>query len=174
MILTGKSDQADDLAQETFIKAYKAMDRGQFRPGTDIVAWLATILRHTRIDRLRSGRAAAGNVSLDELSDVAGDLADTGETQYPDWHNPQDILSAFGDQEIIDALTTLPEDIRWTLLLVDVQGMDHKDAAVVLDIPVGTVKSRVHRGRTMLRQTLEPLAKERRLMRGGKGAAIED
>jgi RNA polymerase sigma-70 factor (ECF subfamily) len=65
---------------------------------------------------------------------------------------------------LIDALRQLPDEIRWTLLLVDVEGMDHADAARVLDVPVGTIKSRAHRGRTMLREALTPLAKELRMI----------
>jgi RNA polymerase sigma-70 factor (ECF subfamily) len=75
---------------------------------------------------------------------------------------PEEMLEAFSDREIIAALQRLPEEIRWTLLLVDVQGMDHANAAEVLDVPVGTVKSRAHRGRNMLREILRPMAARRR------------
>lgn len=158
-ILTGNAAEADDLAQETFIKAFKAL--GQFRDGTDMLAWLATILRHTRIDRLRAGAASARNISLEQL---AMEVADSGPEPEEAWGNPHEVLNAFGDREIIKALQELPEEIRWTLLLVDVQGMDQKEAAGILDIPVGTVKSRIHRGRAMLRQVLAPRAKEMRLV----------
>jgi RNA polymerase sigma-70 factor (ECF subfamily) len=158
-ILTGNAAEADDLAQETFIKAFKAL--GQFQDGTDVLAWLATILRRTRIDRLRAAAASARFVSLNQLE---ADIADDG-CEQPQWQNPQEVLSAFGDQEIIEALQKLPEEIRWTLLLVDVQGMEQQDAARVLEIPVGTVKSRLHRGRAMLRQALTPLAREMRLLK---------
>lgn len=157
-ILTGNTAEADDLAQETFIKAFKAMD--QFQDGTGMLAWLTTILRHTRIDRLRSGAASARNVSLEQLPVEVADEA----SEQEDWQSPQDVLNAIGDREIIEALQELPEDIRWTLLLVDVQGMEQQDAAQVLEIPVGTVKSRMHRGRAMLRQALTPLAREMRLL----------
>jgi RNA polymerase sigma-70 factor (ECF subfamily) len=65
---------------------------------------------------------------------------------------------------MIRALQRLPEEIRWTLLLVDVEGMDHADAAAVLGVPVGTVKSRAHRGRAMLREALLPMARDLRLI----------
>ncbi len=158
-ILTGNEAEADDLAQETFIKAFKALDR--FVDATDMMAWLAAILRHARIDRLRSQAAAAKNVSLDQIQmDPAGE-----EESSQNWESPQEVLNAFGDAEMITALQALPEDIRWTLLLVDVQQMEQRDAARVLDIPVGTIKSRVHRGRAMLRRALTPLARERRLLK---------
>jgi RNA polymerase sigma-70 factor (ECF subfamily) len=149
-ILCSNPADADDLAQETFIKAFKALD--QFRTGTDMMAWLATILRHARIDRLRAGAATAATLSLDQ---IPVDLADEPEQAEP-WRSPQEVLNAFGDQEIINALQELPEDIRWTVLLADVQGLEHKDVAQVMQIPVGTVKSRVHRGRGMLCRALGP------------------
>ena len=65
---------------------------------------------------------------------------------------------------MIDALKSLPEEIRWTLLLVDVEGWDQQDAAGLLDVPVGTIKSRAHRGRLMMRDVLRPVARERRLV----------
>jgi RNA polymerase sigma-70 factor (ECF subfamily) len=158
-ILTNSAAEADDLAQETLLKSFRAIE--QFREGTDALAWLTTILRHARIDRLRSAAGAQRQVSLDDLG---GDVADAaGETEpAADWHNPQEILNAFGDQDIIDALQELPEEIRWTLLLVDVQGQQQQDAAQVLGIPVGTVKSRLHRGRAMLRRALAPRARQMR------------
>jgi RNA polymerase sigma-70 factor (ECF subfamily) len=75
-------------------------------------------------------------------------------------------LNEFSDAEVIKALQHLPEEIRWTLLLVTVEEMDQADAAGVLGVPVGTVKSRLHRGRMMLRQALLPLARDRRVVRG--------
>ena len=75
------------------------------------------------------------------------------------------LLEQFSDAEMIDALSRLPEEIRWTLLLVDVEGMDHKEAAGVLDVPVGTIKSRAHRGRMMLRDKLLPLARQARIVK---------
>jgi len=74
-------------------------------------------------------------------------------------------LNAFSDADVIDGLQGIAEELRWTLLLVDVEGMDHRDAAEVLGVPVGTIKSRVHRARAMLRQVLLPLARQRRLVR---------
>ena len=125
-VLTGNSADAEDLAQETMLKAFRSIDR--FREGTDARAWLMTILRRTRIDRLRASSSSAGTI-------------------------------------VIDALRGLPEEIRWTLLLVDVEGMDHAEAAEILRVPVGTIKSRTHRGRAMLREALLPVARERRMVR---------
>ncbi len=165
-ILCGRSSaDAEDLAQETMLKAYRAID--QFRPGTDARAWLLTILRHTRIDRLRAAHPDADAVSLEDL---AQDPPGRPESAEMNWQlvveNPEAVLAEFTDAEMIGELGRLPEEIRWTLLLVDVEGLDHQEAASVLDVPVGTIKSRAHRGRTMLRDALLPLAKQARIVRG--------
>jgi RNA polymerase sigma-70 factor (ECF subfamily) len=83
---------------------------------------------------------------------------------HPAWDDPHALLQRFSDRHMIQALQCLPEEIRWTLLLVDVEGIDHAEAAAILGVPVGTVKSRAHRGRRMLREALLPLAKELRLI----------
>ena len=160
MIHTANAADAEDLAQETLLKAFRAMDT--FRAQTNAKAWLLTILRNARIDRLRTRAGSAPPIGLEELAaepeagDSAADVA---------WDSPQRILEAFSDGDVIDGLQGIAEELRWTLLLVDVEGMDHKDAADVLGVPVGTVKSRVHRARALLRQVLLPLARQRRLVR---------
>jgi RNA polymerase sigma-70 factor (ECF subfamily) len=156
--------EADDIAQETMIKAFKAI--ATFHDGSDMRAWLMTILRNTRIDHIRAAASAARNVNFDQLGAEPPDSSEaTGCDDDPAWDNPEELLERFSDHHVIDALHKLPEEIRWTLLLVDVEGMDHEDAAKVLGVPVGTVKSRAFRGRAMLRQSLLPVAKELRLIR---------
>jgi RNA polymerase sigma-70 factor (ECF subfamily) len=158
-MLTRHHAEADDLAQETLLKAFSALD--SFREGTDMRAWLLRILRNTRIDKLRSKAREAGNVSLDaaEIDPPAAD--DSGAIDDDEaWQDPQRVLEAFSDHQIIVALRELPEEIRFTLLLVDVQQLDHAEAASILEVPVGTIKSRAHRGRAMLREKLLPHAKE--------------
>ena len=161
-ILTRNPCDADELAQDAMIKAFRAIDG--FKEGTDIRAWLAAILRNARIDRLR----AAGThhtLSLDELPFEPVQAATPGAGDVA-WNEPEEILQSFSDQQMIDALGTLPEEIRWTLLLVDVEGLDQADAAKILNVPVGTIKSRAHRGRVMLREILAPFAHQRSLIRG--------
>lgn len=148
-IQTGNEAEADDLAQETLLKAFKAI--GSFTTGTNTKAWLMTILRNTRIDRLRTKSGSTSMLSLDEVLDepMAGES-----TTESDWTNPQQMLAEFSDATVIEALSSISEELRWTLLLVDVEQLDHADAAVILNVPVGTVKSRVHRGHAAVRQTL--------------------
>jgi len=161
--LVRDAEEADDIAQETMIKAFKAID--SFADGTDIRAWLMTILRNTRIDHIRAKAATSGNVSLEQLTVEPVELAvDDGGDDEPAWDSPEELLEGFSDQHMIRALHALPGEIRWTLLLVEVEQMDHEEAAKVLDVPVGTIKSRAFRGRAMLRQALLPIAKALRLV----------
>jgi RNA polymerase sigma-70 factor (ECF subfamily) len=163
-ILTGNAAEAEDLAQETLLKAFRSI--AQFRHGTDVRAWLLAILRNARVDRLRAAGASGGCVSLSELG------VDPPTPDQPEVHawqalreHPQSALADFSDHEVIQALQELPDEIRWTLLLVDVEGMGQAEAGEVLEVPVGTIKSRLHRGRAMLRQALLPLARDRRMVR---------
>ena len=160
-ILVSDPSDADDLAQDTMVKAFTSLH--QFTPGSDAKSWLMSILRNTRIDRFRSAAAAKATVSLDGLG---AELS--GELESDAWGHgdlPQNILAAFSDQAVIDALKRLPEEIRWTLLLVDVEGHKYSEAAEALGVPAGTIKSRAHRGRMMLRDELLPLARQQRLLR---------
>ena len=153
----GNDTEADDLAQETLIKAFKAID--SFADGSNLLAWLMTILRHTRIDRLRSSASLHQAMSLEEMVDEPAG-PQSGSNFEPDFNDPQQMLSEFSDEAVIAALANLPEEIRWTLLLVDVEELDHKEASVILGVPVGTVKSRMHRGRAMVRESLAAGAKQ--------------
>ena len=159
--LCGNDAEAEDLAQEVMLKAFGHLD--QYRAGSDMKAWLMAILRNTRIDRLRATAARQRDVSLEQLD--LDPLAPVEAQDAEVWSEPEAILQAFSDRDLSKALRQLPDEIRWTLLLVDVEGMDHADAARVLGVPVGTIKSRAHRGRTMLREALTPLARELRMIR---------
>ena len=160
-ILSGNAADAEDLAQETLLKAFRSIDT--FRAGTDARAWLLTILRNVRIDRLRARGGFPEPVSLGQLDwDPA---APEREETPPAWDNPEDVLNSLSDAQVIRALQQLPEDIRLTLLLVDVEQLLHEEAANILGVPVGTIKSRTHRGRGMLRAALRPLAHELRVLR---------
>lgn len=155
--LTRYQADAEDLSQETMVKAMRAIDT--YQDGTDIRAWLLTILRRTHIDRMRAEKPKPQELPLDEYA--IGDASDGGRSageHDADWDQPEELLNRFEDEAVIEAMRLLPEDIRWTLLLVDVEQMEQADAAEVLDVAVGTIKSRVHRGRAMLRDRLYALA----------------
>jgi len=164
-VLTRREAEAEDLAQETMVKAMRAID--SYREGTDIRAWLLTILRRTHIDRLRARQARPAETPLDEgqITSSAGQAEAAGE--YDDrWAAPEQLMNRFEDEAVIEALRALPEEIRWTLLLVDVEGMEQAEAAAVLGVAVGTIKSRAHRGRAMLRDHLHRLAARRGWVEG--------
>lgn len=152
--LTRDPHAAEDLVQETMIRAMKNM--ASFEDGTDIRAWLMTIMRRTHIDLYRADRKHRAVLSLEAADGLRITLPDERDTGVYDdqWDKPEELLERFGDEVVVLALKTLPEDIRWTLLLVDVEQMDHADAASILNVPVGTIKSRAHRGRAMLRDRL--------------------
>lgn len=161
-ILCRNQADAEDLAQETMLKAFAGIE--SYRFGSSPHAWLMRILRNSRIDRIRSTARESGHISLDAAElDVAD--THTSATTPQEWERPEELLNAFSDAQVIQALQQLPEEIRMTLLLVEVEGMDHTEAAEILEVPVGTIKSRSHRGRGMLRETLLPMAKELRLVR---------
>jgi RNA polymerase sigma-70 factor (ECF subfamily) len=147
--LTHDNADAEDLVQETMFKAFKSIHT--IRDGSQVKPWLMTILRRTRIDQLRATRVEPSQSEIEvELSHGSVDETWISDSRL----DPEKLLNCMNDETIIDALRNLPKTIRWALLLVDVEGMDHQDAAAALDIPIGTVKSRLHRGRAMLRTSL--------------------
>lgn len=159
--LTRHEQEAEDLVQETVMKASRAIDR--YRDGSDAKAWLLTILRRTHIDRIRHDGRRPQVLSLDHEQAVEPAAAD-GEAPGrfdPQWDEPEAMMEAFSDEQVIDALQVLPEEMRWTLLLVDVEQLDYADAAGVLEVPIGTIKSRAHRGRRMLRDRLYEVGRAR-------------
>jgi len=159
--ITRDRADAEDVVQEACVRAFRSIDRFS---GSNAKAWLLTILRHAHVDRARA-RHGNGEISLDALGvDQPAPATDPPEDMSA-WGDPHRAMAGFSDQEVILALKRVPEEIRWTLLLVDVQGMDDREAAEVLGVPVGTIKSRLHRGRRMLREYLLPVAIDRRLFR---------
>jgi RNA polymerase sigma-70 factor, ECF subfamily len=126
---------AEDLVQETFLRAYKGFDR--FMPGTNIRAWLYTILQRVRTDAFRRTQR---NVPTTEL------LGDG-----PPVPAPQDALAS-GGEDLERALAAVPEPFRTALILRDVEDFSYQEMAQALDVPIGTVMSRIHRGRALLRE----------------------
>jgi RNA polymerase sigma-70 factor, ECF subfamily len=154
-ILTRNDNDADDLAQDALLKAFAGI--ASLKEGTNPRAWLMTILRHAHVDRLRAAKPVA--VSLEQL--VHDPVDETNEeTSAPPadadefWQNPDAAMERFADADLVRGLQSLPDEIRWTLLLVDVEQLDDQDAAGILGVPTGTIKSRLHRGRKMLREKL--------------------
>ena len=151
--LAANDADGDDLAQEVMLKAYRAIDT--FRGADKAKAWLMTILRNAHVDSVRAAPPWAASLDQAAAESVADlDTTADGAEGYDRSAGPEQVLERLSDRQLIQALRSLPKEIRWTLLLVDVQGLDHADAASILGVPVGTVKSRAHRGRAMLRASL--------------------
>jgi len=129
---------AEDMVQETYLRAFRAFHL--YAPGTNIRAWLFTILRRVRVDQLRKRGRSPQTV----------ELLDEGPGLPP----PQDGL-ARGQEDVVRALERLPEVFRTAVVLRDMQDLTYEEIASVLSIPIGTVMSRIHRGRALMRRLLE-------------------
>ena len=158
LMLTHNEENAEDLVQETMLRAYRRIET--FQPGTQMKPWLMTILRRLHIDRYRREKA---RIKADSLESIGIDLADHRPTPDTAWDglDPDELMGKIDDQTLGKALRSLPEQMRWALLLVDVEQLSFDEAAAILETPIGTLKSRASRGRTALRDLLEPIARER-------------
>lgn len=156
--MTRNATDAEDLVQETFAKAFAAF--GTYRQGTNLRAWLFRILRNTYINSYRKAQRAPMSHPADELTD--SQLLDI-ETRIAGGVRSAEIeaLERLGDEDVRQALAALPEDFRTAVLLADVEGFSYKEIAEIMDSPVGTVMSRVHRGRKGLQGLLSEYAQQR-------------
>jgi RNA polymerase sigma-70 factor (ECF subfamily) len=157
--LAGSREEAEDLVQDTYARAFRSWQ--QYTPGTNLRAWLLRILTNLNIDRGRRQQRTPQTTSIDN---EAGDyfLYNKLESQLPD-ENPDEerVLQRLSQDSIVNALSSLPHDFRDTVVLVDIGEFSYADAAQILDIPIGTVMSRLHRGRRQLRELLTEYAAER-------------
>ncbi len=157
--MTRSEADAEDLVQETYIRAFRF--REQFTLGTNMKAWLFRILTNTFINTYRRKTAQPEVTDLegiDEFSLYRRMADDRAASSSPD---PEaELLNSVVDTEVTDALEALPEKFRTTVLL-DVEGFSYKEIAEMLGIPIGTVMSRLHRGRKFLQKRLYDLARER-------------
>jgi RNA polymerase sigma-70 factor (ECF subfamily) len=150
--LTGSREEAEDLVQQTYERAFRSWR--QYTPGTNLRAWLLRILTNLNIDRGRRQQRTPQTTSLDnEAADYF--LYNKLESQLPD-QNPDEerVLERLSQDSIVDALADVPHDFRDVIVLVDIGEFSYADAAQILDIPIGTVMSRLHRGRRILKKNL--------------------
>jgi len=150
--LAGSREEAEELVQQTYERAFRSWR--QYTPGTNLRAWLLRILTNLNIDRGRRRQRAPQTMPLDN---EAGDyfLYNQLEAQVPD-RNPDEerVLEKLSQDSIVEALADVPHDFRDVIVLVDIGEFSYADAAQILDIPIGTVMSRLHRGRRILKKDL--------------------
>jgi RNA polymerase sigma-70 factor (ECF subfamily) len=146
--LTGGRQSAEDLVQDTYLRAFRAWR--SYRPGTNLAAWLATIMRNANLDELRRQSRRPLQEPLDDDGDyyLYNRLAQASP-------QPQDeVLARLSGTAIVSALGDLPANFREVVVLVDVGDFTYADAAGILGIPIGTVMSRLYRGRRLLKRAL--------------------
>ncbi|HKX75731.1 MAG TPA: sigma-70 family RNA polymerase sigma factor [Acidimicrobiia bacterium] len=164
MRLTRNPSDAEDLVQETFLKAFRAYHT--FEAGTNLKAWLYRILTNTFINNYRRESRRPQEVELGELQDLylyrRLATADDGSTRSAE----DQLLDGLVEADIKRAVEELPENYRLPVLLADLEGFSYKEIAQILDIPIGTVMSRLHRGRKALERALWEFARQRGLVGG--------
>jgi RNA polymerase sigma-70 factor (ECF subfamily) len=148
-------EEAEDLVQQTYERAFRSWR--QYTPGTNLRAWLLRILTNLNIDRGRRVQRTPQTTTLDgELGDYF--LYNKLESTAPEASDEERVLERLSQDSIVDALADVPHDFRDVIVLVDIGEFSYADAAQILDIPMGTVMSRLHRGRRILKKNLADTA----------------
>lgn len=154
--MTGDEDDADDLVQETFMKAFRFFDK--FERGTNCRAWLFRIMKNSYINDYRKQKAEPDKVDYEDVQNFYEKIKSD---EIDSKHFEPDAFSNLLDDEISKAITELPEDFRTVIILSDIEGFTYDEIADFVDVPVGTVRSRLHRARKMLYTQLYDYARGR-------------
>src|SRR4051794_15320542 len=161
--MTRNPTDAEDLVQETYLRAYRGF--GGFQDGTNLKAWLYRILTNTFINSYRAKQRRPESTVLDEVEDLylyrrLGGLEAVSVSRSTE----DEVMELFTDDEVKHALEALPDNFRMPVLLADVEGFSYKEIADILEIPIGTVMSRLHRGRKSMQKQLGEYAARRGLV----------
>ena len=162
MRMTRNRAEAEDLVQETYLKAYRAY--GSFKEGTNLKAWMYRILTNTFINSYRARKRRPEESDLDDIEDLyLYRRLGGGQAQVAGRSAEEEVLERMTDDQVKAAVESLPTNFRIPVLLADVEGFSYKEIAEIMGIPVGTVMSRLHRGRKALEKALYHYGVERGL-----------
>ncbi len=167
--MTRNPADAADLVQETFVKAFAAF--AQFQQGTNLKAWLYRILTNTFINNYRKKQRDPYQGTIDDLEDWQLGGAESMTQGRSTRSAEAEAIDHLPDSAVKDALQAIPEDFRMAVYFADVEGFSYQEIADIMKTPVGTVMSRLHRGRRMLRDLLSEYANERGINTSGTRAA---
>lgn len=162
------AEDAEDLVQETYLKAYKYYDK--FEEGTNFKAWLFKILKNTFINSYRRKQQVPPQSDFADIEDSFENRID-GQIQQPAPNPEEEILSDVLDEDVQRALDDLPPDYRIALILSDLEDFSYKEVAEILEVPVGTVMSRLYRGRKALESAMLGYARAHGYLRGDRAPA---
>jgi len=158
---TGNEDDARDLLQETYLKAYRFWDK--YEKGTNIRAWLFRIMKNSYINRYRKETKEPDKVDYEDIENyyntIRAESTDPNDLQVKLYGN------LLGD-EVTKALQSLPDDFRTVVILCDIEGLTYEEIAEFVECPIGTVRSRLHRGRKLLQAKLFEYAKQQGMIKG--------
>lgn len=164
--MTRNPADAEDLVQETYIKAFQGFR--SYKPGTNLKAWLYRILTNAYINNYRKAQRRPAEYATDDITD--SQIAETASHTSKGLRSAEvEALEKLPDEEIRDALMSLKEDYRMVVYYADVEGLPYKEIAEIMGTPIGTVMSRLHRGRKQLRDALHNVAVERGFLKEEKG-----
>jgi RNA polymerase sigma-70 factor, ECF subfamily len=164
--MTRNPQDAEDLVQETYLRAFRFSD--QFQPGTNLRAWLFKILTNSFINSYRRTANAPRNTSLDDVQDFSlyHQMARETPSGSLGWDVEAEVLDRFAEQDIREAIENLPPAFRMSVLLADVEGFSYREIAEITGVSMGTVMSRLFRGRKLLQKALWDRAQAAGFARG--------